>query len=118
MVIFGEIIFYDKGHIAEWKVDVISEYHPVLSFGFNPVAKLESKLAVSYIKICDLCLVAPELAARRNRNDIVIFDDVLAPSRVLECESWVVDIKVINLPLVNHVPVNNTILSERLLNPD
>ena len=66
-----------------------------------PVAVLKPKFAVASVKIIYLGMVAFELAARLNGNDVVIFDDVLLALAILKSECGFIHIKVVYLLLVD-----------------
>lgn len=75
ITILVEVFFYHKRHVAETKVNHISEYDPVSSFWFASMAVEEIKFRVGPVIVRKLNIVAFNFTSTHAVGDMVSIND-------------------------------------------
>ena len=106
IIVLVEVLFYHKGHVAETKINHISEDDPVSCLWLRSVAIQEIELWVGPIIVWKLNMVAFDLAPTHAVGDMVSIHDEQVTILVLKGHRIFVNVKIVHLWPLRHIPVD------------
>ena len=94
---FIEVVFDDKGHVAEGEIDEVSEDYPILRAIFYSMSFFELETHYVSIEVAHVEVIAFYLAATFTIDHVIIFCEEHVSLTILERQSVFLDIERVDL---------------------